>query len=209
VRWGRVADAALAHLLHRGLRGGLDAVGVLGAAEAGDARELVGARLGDLLQRAEAELVHRLRDGRRDARDEGERVDRLLLHLLELALGDDVELPVGELRREADVLPLAADGEGELLVGDDELHGVVGVVDDDARDLRRRDGVAHEAGRVAVVGDDVDALAAQLLHDGLDARALDAHAGAHRVDVASRDCTAIFERTPGSREAATIFTMPS
>ena len=61
--------------------------------------------------------------------------DRLLLHLLELRLADDVELPAGELRGEAHVLALAADGERELLVGDDELHAPVGLVDDDLVDL--------------------------------------------------------------------------
>ena len=75
-----------------------------------------------------------------------------------------------ELRREAHVLALAADGEAELLVGDDELHAPVGLVDDDLAHLGRLDGGADEARRVAVVGDDVDLLAAQLLHDGLHAR---------------------------------------
>ena len=95
----------------------------------------------------------------------------------------------GELRREAHVLALAADGERELLVGNDELHAAVGLVDDDLVHLGRLDGRADEARRIAVVRNDVDLLAAQLLHDGLHARALHADARADRIDVrvAARD----------------------
>ena len=84
---------------------------------------------------------------------------------------------------EADVLALAADGERELLVGDDELHAPVRLVDDDLVDLGRLDRGADEARRIAVPRDDVDLLAAQLLHDRLDARALHADARADRIDV--------------------------
>ena len=124
-----------------------------------------------------------------DAVDLLERGDGLLLHLLELRLADDVELPARELRREAHVLALAADGERELLVRDDELHAPVGLVDDDLVHLGRLDRRADEARRIAVVRDDVDLLAAQLLHDGLHARALHADARADRIDVrvAARD----------------------
>ena len=50
-------------------------------------------------------------------------------------------------------------------------------------DLGRRDRVADEARRIAIARHDVDLLAAQLLHDGLHARALHADAGADRIDV--------------------------
>ena len=96
----------------------------------------------------------------------------------------DVDAPAGELRREPDVLALLADRERELVVGDDQLHAVAFGVDDDALDLGGRDRVAHEARRIVVVRDDVDLLAAQLLHDGLDAAALHADARADRIDVA-------------------------
>src|SRR5690606_37157315 len=84
---------------------------------------------------------------------------------------------------EADVLALAADRERELLVGDDELHPPVGLVDDDLVDLGRLDRRADEARRIPIPGDDVDLLAAQLLDDRLDARALHADARAERIDV--------------------------
>ena len=89
----------------------------------------------------------------------------------------------GELGGETHVLPLAADGEAQLLVGDDQLHPPVGLVDDDLVHLGRLDGRAHEARGVAVEGDDVDLLAAKLLHDRLHARSLHPDARAHRVDV--------------------------
>ncbi len=81
-------------------------------------------------------------------------------------------------------------------------------VDDHARHLGRRDRVAHEARRIVVVGDDVDLLAAQLLHHRLHARALHADAGADRIDVAvARADTAILARAPGSRADASMRTI--
>src|SRR5205085_11247420 len=85
--------------------------------------------------------------------------------------------------READVLALATDGERELLVGDDELHAPVGLVDDDLVDLGGLDRRADEARRIAIPRNDVDLLAAELLDDRLDARALHADARADRIDV--------------------------
>jgi len=60
-----------------------------------------------------------------------------------------------------------------------------------------RDGVAHEAGRVVVVGHNVDLLAAQFLHHRLHARRPSCPARAHRIHVAIARATAIFERAPG------------
>ncbi len=64
-----------------------------------------------------------------------------IVDLAEARLADDVELPARELRREAHVLPLAADGERQLLVRDDELHAVVRLVDDDLVHLGGLNGV--------------------------------------------------------------------
>src|SRR5438552_8948434 len=105
-----------------------------------------------------------------------------LLALLLLAL--DIDAPAHELGREADVLPLLADGEGELLVLDHDLHDLLLFVDDrDPADLGRRQRLLHEDDRVVVPLDDVDLLAAQLADDRLHAGALHAHAGAHGVHV--------------------------
>jgi hypothetical protein len=59
----------------------------------------------------------------------------------------------------------------------------VGLVDDDLVHLGGLDGRDDVARRIAVERHDVDLLAAELLHDGLHARALHAHARAHRIDV--------------------------
>ena len=142
------------------------------------------ARLGDLFERAEAEAVHRLGDGRRSTPSIcGSAAIASSSICLNFDLADDVELPAGELRGEAHVLALAADGERQLLVGNDELHAPVGLVDDDLVHLGRLDGGDDVARRIAIERHDVDLLAAQLLHDGLHARALHADAGADRIDV--------------------------
>src|SRR5690606_11667632 len=104
-------------------------------------------------------------------------------HLAVTGLGEDVDAPAGELAGEPNVLAAAADRLRELIVGDDELHRVAGVVDVDAGDGRGRDGVDDETRRVRVPGDDVDRLAAELVDDGLHAAALDPDAGADRIDV--------------------------
>src|SRR5260221_8411713 len=104
------------------------------------------------------------------------------LALLFLAL--DVDAPAHELGGQADVLALLADGEAQLLVLDHDLHDPLLLVEDaDAAHLGRRERVDHEGGGVVVPFDDVDLLAAQLADDGLHARALHAHAGAHGIHV--------------------------
>ena len=92
-------------------------------------------------------------------------------------------MPAGEAGGQAGVLALLADGQGELVVGDD--HGcVVGLlVDEHAADLGRRKRVGHVDGGVLVPLDDVDALAAELGDHGADTGALGADACAHRVEV--------------------------
>ncbi len=69
---------------------------------------------------------------------------------------------------------------------------------------------ADVLGRVLRPRHDVDLLAAQLLHDRLDARAAHADAGADRIDVVVvASTTAILARPPGSRAAPFTSTMPS
>ena len=104
-----------------------------------------------------------------------------VLGLGHLLLALDVDAPAGELARETGVLSLLADGEGELVVGDDDGRRLLLVVDDHLTHARRRERLGDEPGRVVVVRDDVDALAAQLADDHAHARAARAYAGAHRV----------------------------
>ncbi len=103
----------------------------------------------------------------------------LLLRLLD---AHQVEFPAGELGGEAHVLAAAADRHRELLLVDDDVHRVPLLVDDDARDLRRRERVDHELGRVLGEQDDVDALAGELVGHRGHARAAHADAGAQRIE---------------------------
>ena len=112
---------------------------------------------------------------------------RTLLELLLAALGffllgEDVDIPAGELRGEAHVLAAAADGERQLLVGNHHLDALGILVEDDLGDLGRLQRVDDEGGGVLRPRDDVDLLALQLVDHRLDAGAAHADAGADRVD---------------------------
>src|SRR3546814_9418661 len=101
---------------------------------------------------------------------------------LGVGLGHDVDRRAGELRGETNILAAAADGEAELIVGNNHFDPVLLLVDDDAGDRRRLKRVDYEGGEVLRPGDDVDLLALHFLDDRLDAAALHADAGADRVD---------------------------
>jgi hypothetical protein len=84
------------------------------------------------------------------------------------------------------------------------------IVDDrDALHLRRAERVGDEGDRVLRKLDDVDLLAAQLADDRLHARALHADAGADRIDVALAREHRDLRRSPASRTAPRIITVPS
>src|SRR6478736_2212727 len=174
---------------HRQLRVDAQDARLLGRLDAIDEREFLVGRLGHLFQSAEAQAVEGASHFLAHTLDLAQSTQRVLFDLLELALADDVELPARELRRQAHVLPLAPDGQGQLLVGYDELHAMVGLVDDDFVYFGRLDRVDDVTRRILVVRNDVDLLAAQLLHHRLHARALDTdtcadgvHVGAARSD---------------------------
>ena len=110
--------------------------------------------VGDLLDGREP-LLHQ------DARHVGVHVEllheglaqreRLGLALrLRLRLAHHVQLPAGELARQADVLAAAADGLRKLVLGDRDIHRVRILVHHDRGDLGRRHGVDDEL-RVVVV----------------------------------------------------------
>src|ERR671922_136650 len=74
-------------------------------------------------------------------------------------VGSDVDPPARELRREARVLPLLADGEAELALWDDDVRDLVLLVDPDADHLGRAERLGDVTRRVLVPQDDVDLLA--------------------------------------------------
>src|SRR6476659_10590017 len=99
-----------------------------------------------------------------------------------LGLGYDVDAPAGQPVGEAGVLPLLADGQGQLAVRHDHGGLLGGVVHVDLAHLGGGQRLGDEPGRLVVPGDDVDLLAAQLRHDHATARTARADAGADPVD---------------------------
>ena len=100
-----------------------------------------------------------------------------------LAFATDVDTDTGEPSGEAGVLALLADGQAELVVRHDDVGLRTVVADDDFLHLRRRQGLGDEVGQILAVGNDVDLLAAQLVHDHANATATSTDARADRVDV--------------------------
>ena len=97
-------------------------------------------------------------------------------------LGQDVDVPAGELRGEPHVLAAAADGERQLALGHHHLDAVGILVEHDLGHLGRRQRVDDEGRRIRVPLDDVDLLALQLVDHGLHALAAHADAGADGID---------------------------
>src|SRR5205807_2205172 len=151
-----------------------------------DRGELGLRHVGDLLDGREALL----REDRGDVLVDVELLHEVLHEFLRLGLalglgvgfGHDVEIPAAELAREADDLAAAPDRLRQLVLRHRDVHAVRVLVHDDRHDLRRRHGVDHELGRIIDVGNDVDALAGDLVGHRLHARAAHADAGPHRID---------------------------
>ena len=99
-----------------------------------------------------------------------------------LGLGQDVDVPAGQHRGQANVLAAPADREAELVVGHDDLDPVLS---SSSTTLATSAGASALTTKVAGIvrpGNDVDLLALQLADDRLDAAAAHADAGADRID---------------------------
>jgi hypothetical protein len=135
--------------------------------------------------------------------------DGLLLHLLELGVADDVELPARQLRGEAHVLPLAPDGEESFSSGTTSsmrpsasstmtLFTSAGWM---AAHTKRAGSRSY--GTMSIFSPRSSCTTACTREPFMPTHAPTGSTSASRL------VTAIFERAPGSRAQATIFTMPS
>ena len=123
-----------------------------------------------------------------------EGLDRLLDHLVELLGGHDLDVPADELGGEPDILPAAADRQGELIVADQDDGPAEQMAEHDLVDFGRLQGVGDQDLERFVPADDVDALAPQLVHDVLDPRPAHPDAGATASTLESLEVTATFDR---------------
>src|SRR5580700_10684229 len=108
---------------------------------------------------------------------------RALASLGRFALRRDIETPPGEPRGEPHVLPIAADCQRELIIGNDDERNAVVLEELDADYLRRCARVGYKQGGRRIVTNDVDLLAAEIIGDVCDATRLGAQARADRIDL--------------------------
>src|SRR5262249_62133690 len=101
-----------------------------------------------VLGRLDSILVRQLRRDVAQLRNRLQRQARAPRLVLRLRLAPQVDLPAGEMGREAHILSLLADGKRELIVGDDHLHGASVLVHDDFRHCGGRQRAAHVLGGV-------------------------------------------------------------
>ena len=139
------------------------------------------------------------------------RCDELLLAALRfLGLGQDVDVPAGELRGEPHVLAAAADGERELVVRHDDLDAVGVLVEHDLGDLGRLQRVDDEGRRCPADHGMMSIFSPCSSPTTACTREprMPTQAPTGSIEE-SREITAILAREPGSRATAFISTMPS
>ena len=154
--------------------------------EALDRGDFLGLDQRQFLDRGEAfrgeQLADHLVDVERLHEHLGALLELRLAALRLLLLGQDVDVPAGELRGEADVLAAPADGERELLVGHHDVDALLVLVEHHLGDFGRRSALTT---KVAMSGDhgmmSIFSPCSSFDHR-LHARAAHADAGADRID---------------------------
>ena len=99
-----------------------------------------------------------------------------------LGLGQDVDVPAGQLRRQAHILAATADGKAQLVVRNDDFHPAGNLVHHHLGDFGRGQRVHNERGGILDIGNDLDLLALKFADNGLHAASAHADAGADRID---------------------------
>ena len=99
-----------------------------------------------------------------------------------LVFGQDIDIPAGQLRGQAHILAAAADGQAELIVGNDDFDALRLFIQHHLDHLGRGQGVDDEGCRIGRPFDDVDLLALQLVDHRLHAAAAHADTGTDRID---------------------------
>src|SRR5208337_3790928 len=126
-----------------------------------------------------------------------------------LGLALDVDLPAHQSGSQSYILTPLANGQGQLVVRDDDLHGLGDLVQDDATHLSRGQGIGGELGRIRMPGNDVDLLARSswTMFCTREPRMPTQAPTGSTSD--SREATAILARLPGSRAQPNTWTIPS
>ncbi len=95
----------------------------------------------------------------------------------------DIYLPVKKSSGKANVLPLAAYCQRELIIRYNYLKGLVGLIHYYLTALCRCQGIVHILGRIRTPRYDINFFPAQLLHHGLHPGTSHTHTGPNRINI--------------------------
>src|SRR5262245_29922927 len=100
-----------------------------------------------------------------------------------LSFTPHIDPPAGQARSQAHILTLLTNGERQLIIGNNDLHAVLVVIDDNLGDFRRSQGTTHIFGLIGYPMNDINLLTAQLLNHRLNPSSLHPHACPDRIHV--------------------------
>ena len=106
----------------------------------------------------------------------------LLAALGFLGLGENINVPPGQLARQTHILPAPTNGQAQLVIRHHHLNAPGLLIHHHLGDFSRRQRIHHECRGLGRPGDDIDLLALQFRDNGLHARTTHPHAGTHRID---------------------------
>src|SRR5262245_35019625 len=125
-----------------------------------DIEDLFQFAVSDFLGRLESGLVKQLSDQVVNAGNGADRLARPARLFFSLSFATHIDPPTGQARRQAHILALLTNGERQLIIGNNNLHAVLVVIDDNLRNFRWSQGAAYIFGLVRYPVNDVDFLTA-------------------------------------------------